>query len=148
MMLQITPHTTAEGGGDAVAQVVEAPRYEPEGRGFDIRWCHWEDPSCRRQWNYMLLTFLRGPGRLSRYRTRCWAGRYGDRIPVGGATFSAPLQTGPGAHPASYKMSTGSLSQGWSGRGVTLITHSHLALKLKKEKSYTSTLPLGLRGLF
>jgi hypothetical protein len=21
--------------------VVEAMRYEPEGRGFDSRWCHW-----------------------------------------------------------------------------------------------------------
>jgi len=29
------------------------------------------------------------------------AGRSGDRIPVG-ARFSAPVQTGPGVHPASY----------------------------------------------
>jgi len=29
-----------------------------------------------------------------------------------GARFSAPVQTGPGAHPASYTMGTGSLSQG------------------------------------
>ena len=28
-----------------------------------------------------------------------------------GAKFSAPIQTGPGAHPASYKMGTGSLSR-------------------------------------
>jgi hypothetical protein len=27
--------------GHAVAQLVEALRYEPEGRGFDFRWCHW-----------------------------------------------------------------------------------------------------------
>ena len=27
--------------GHAVAQLVEAQRYEPEGRGFDSRWCHW-----------------------------------------------------------------------------------------------------------
>jgi len=25
----------------AVAQLVEALRYKPEGRGFDSRWCHW-----------------------------------------------------------------------------------------------------------
>jgi len=25
----------------AVAQLVEALRYKPEGRGFDFRWCHW-----------------------------------------------------------------------------------------------------------
>jgi len=30
----------------------------------------------------------------------------GDQIPVG-ARFPPPLQTGPGAHPASYTMGTG-----------------------------------------
>ena len=33
-------------------------------------------------------------------------GRSGDQIPVW-ARFSAPIQTGPGAHPASYTMGTG-----------------------------------------
>jgi len=28
-------------GGYAVAQLVEALRYKPEGPGFDSRWCHW-----------------------------------------------------------------------------------------------------------
>jgi hypothetical protein len=28
-------------GGHAVAQLIEAPRYKSEGRGFDFRWCHW-----------------------------------------------------------------------------------------------------------
>ena len=32
----------------------------------------------------------------------------GDRIPVGGARLPAPVQTAPGAHPASYIMGTGS----------------------------------------
>jgi hypothetical protein len=27
--------------GYAVAQLVEALRYKPEGRGFDYRWGHW-----------------------------------------------------------------------------------------------------------
>jgi hypothetical protein len=27
--------------GHAVAQLVEALRYKPEGRRFDSRWCHW-----------------------------------------------------------------------------------------------------------
>ena len=35
------------------------------------------------------------------------AGRSGDRIPEG-VRFSAPVQTGPGAHPASYTMGTDS----------------------------------------
>ena len=28
--------------GHAVAQLVEALRHKPEGRGFDSRWCYWE----------------------------------------------------------------------------------------------------------
>jgi hypothetical protein len=36
------------------------------------------------------------------------AGRSGDRIPIK-ARFSAPIQTGSEAHPASYTMGTGSL---------------------------------------
>ena len=43
--------------------------------------------------------------------TRYWLDSSGDRNPVG-ARFSAPVQTGPGAHPASYTMGTGSLSRG------------------------------------
>jgi hypothetical protein len=27
--------------GHAVAQLVEALRYKPEGRGIDSRWCQW-----------------------------------------------------------------------------------------------------------
>jgi hypothetical protein len=40
-----------------------------------------------------------------------------------GARFSAPVQTGPRAHPASCKMVTGSFPGGKSGRGVTLTPH-------------------------
>jgi hypothetical protein len=40
-----------------------------------------------------------------------------------GARFSAPVQTGPEAHPASYTMGTGSLSGVSCGRGVTLTPH-------------------------
>ena len=39
------------------------------------------------------------------------AGRSGDRIPVG-ARFSAPVQSSPGAHPASCTTGTQSLSRG------------------------------------
>jgi hypothetical protein len=46
----------------------------------------------------------------------------GDRIPVG-ARFSASVQTGPGAQPASCTMGTGSFPGVKSGRGVTLTPH-------------------------
>jgi hypothetical protein len=54
---------------------------------------------------------LKGPGQLSRYSDSLRAGRSGDRIPVG-ARLSAPVQTGTGAHPATYTMGNGSLSRG------------------------------------
>jgi len=40
-----------------------------------------------------------------------------------GARFSAPVQTGPGAHPASCTMGTGSFPRIKSGRGKTLTPH-------------------------
>jgi hypothetical protein len=52
------------------------------------------------------------------------AARYGLHGPVietrGGGEFSAPIENGPGAHPASCTLGTGSLSRRQSGRGVTL----------------------------
>ena len=54
--------------------------------------------------------------------TELRAGRSGDRIPVG-TRFSAPVQTGPGAHPTSCKMGTRSFPGVKCGRGVLLTTH-------------------------
>ena len=58
---------------------------------------------------------------LSRYSKSLLAGPFWDRIPWGGggARFSAPVQTGPGAHPTYCTMGTGSF-QGVKrpGRGV------------------------------
>jgi hypothetical protein len=47
------------------------------------------------------------PGQLSRYSSSLRAGRSRDRIPVW-ARFSAPVQPGAGAHPASYTTGNGS----------------------------------------
>ena len=48
------------------------------------------------------------------------------------ARFYAPVQTGPGPHPASYTMGTGSFpGVKPPGRGVDYLPH--LALRLKKE---------------
>jgi hypothetical protein len=51
------------------------------------------------------LFYHYGPGKRSRHGDLLWAGRSGDRIPVG-TRFSAPVQTGPGAYPASYTVGT------------------------------------------
>jgi hypothetical protein len=56
----------------------------------------------------------------------------GDRIPVM-ARFSAPVQTGSEAHPASCAMRTGSFPGVRSGRGVTLTPQTLLVPRSKIE---------------
>jgi len=82
----------------------------------------------------ILLYFIyRGwVGWLSRYSDWLRSGRSGDRIPVE-ARFSAPVQTGSGAHPASCTMGTGSFPGVKSGRGVTLTTPSLLVPLIMKK---------------
>ena len=73
------------------------------------------------------------------------AGRSGDRIPVG-AKFSAPVHTGPGAHPASCPMGTGSfLGVKLPGRGADHPPPS--SAEVMKGLGYTSTHRLGVSGL-
>jgi len=60
---------------------------------------------------------LNGPGIESRWEAR----------------FSAPVQTGPGAHPATCTMGTGSFPGVKSGRGVTLTLHALLVPLVMKE---------------
>ena len=87
-----------------------------------------------------------GAGLRSWYSDSLRAGRSGDRIPEV-MRFSTPFQNGPGAYPASYTMGTGSFP-GVKRPGYGVDHPPHLAPRLKKEQSYTSTPPLGLRGLF
>jgi len=55
---------------------------------------------------------------MGRYSDSLWAGRSGDRIPVG-ARFSAPVRTGPVTHPAFYTMGTGHFpGVKWPGRDI------------------------------
>jgi len=63
--------------------------------------------------------------------TSLWAGRSGDRIPVG-TGFYAPVQTGPGAHPASYIRGTGSFP-GVKQPGLGVDYHPHLVPRFRKE---------------
>jgi len=72
----------------------------------------------------------------SRYSDSLRAGRSGDRILVG-ARFSTPVQTGSGSTQTPIRVPD--YSRGLSGRGVALITHTHLAPRLKKKYNYTST---------
>ena len=58
-----------------------------------------------------------------------------------GARFSAPVQTGPGAHQATCTMCTGSFPGVKSGRGVTLTPHPLLMPWSRKSRT-TSLLPL------
>ena len=62
-----------------------------------------------------------------------------------GARLSAPVQTGLGDHLAFYTMGTGS-SAGVKRPGRGVDHPRHLAPRLRKEQSYNSTPPLGLRG--
>jgi len=58
-----------------------------------------------------------------------------------GARFCAPAQTGPGAHPASCTMGTGSFPAVKRGRGVSLTTHPLLVPWSRKSRAIT-LLPL------
>ena len=68
------------------------------------------------------------------------AGRSGDRVPVV-ARFSAAIETGSEAHPASCTMGTGSFPGARRpGRGADHPPPSSAEVH-RKEYSYTSTLP-------
>jgi hypothetical protein len=74
--------------------------------------------------------------------TKGWT--IGVRSPTGAKDFSSSpcVQTGSGAHPASYPMGTEGLSPGVKrGWGVTLTTHPHLVPRLIMSRNYTSSPP-------
>jgi hypothetical protein len=71
----------------------------------------------RYNFKFYILNYITnycGPRKLSRYNDWLQATRSGDRIPVE-AKFSATVQTGPGAHPASCTMGIGSFPEVKSG---------------------------------
>ena len=102
----------------------------------------------QRRTNYCLFFIcvcysLQRARQLSRYSDWLRAERSGDRIPVG-ARFSAPVQTGTGAHPTSCTLRTGSfLGQRWPRRDTDPPSPSSTVVK--KEQSYTSTPTMGRR---
>jgi len=74
----------------------------------------------------------RGPGSVVGIATGYGLDGPGIAIPMG-ARFSVPVQTGPGAHPASCTMGTESFPAVKSGRGVTLTPHPLLVPLVMKE---------------
>jgi len=89
---------------------------------------------------YTLLSldvYFKWAGYSSRYSDWLRSGRSGNRIPLG-ARFSAPVQTGPGAHAACYAMGTGSFKAVKSSRGVLLTPHPLLVPWSRKSR----TIPL------
>ena len=63
---------------------------------------------------------MRAPGSVVGIATGYGLDGPGIESRLGGASFCAPVQTGPGVHPASRTIGTGSLPGGKVGRGVTL----------------------------
>ena len=64
-----------------------------------------------------------------------------------GTKFSAPVQTGPGAHPASCTMDIGSFPGVKCGRGVLLTTHT-LLVPWSRKSIAIPLLPLWANGLY
>ena len=61
------------------------------------------------------------------------------RMPAGERDFLLlyNVQTGSGAHPASYSMGTATLSWEYSGQGVKFTTHLHQQLRLRMSAALT-----------
>jgi fatty acid desaturase len=98
------------------------------------------------EWIIYIFTYTWWTGLFRRYSDWLRAGRSGDQIPVG-ARFFAHVQTGPGAHPASCTMGTGSFpGVKRPGRGAD---HPFL---LAPRSRMSRTIPLlpfwALRGLY
>ena len=84
-------------------------------------------------WFYHLLIFICGPGSSFGIATELRAGRSGIESRWG--QDFPPVHTGPGAHPASCKMGTGSFLRVKCGRGVLLTTHPFLVPRSWKSRA-------------
>jgi len=84
--------------------------------------------------HYIKLYYTSGPGSVVGIAT-------GYRLDGPGieswwrARFPTPVQTGPGAHPASCTMGTGSFLEVKSGRGMTLTPHPLLVPWSRKSRA-------------
>ena len=80
-----------------------------------------------------VLSWSFTPVTISKHSDWLWAGRSGIESRWG--RDFPPVQTGPGAHPASYKMGTGSFPGVKCGRGVLLTTHPLLVPRSWKSRA-------------
>ena len=80
------------------------------------------------------MFYIRGLGSVVGLATGYGQDGAWDLIPVG-ARFSAPVQTCPGAHPASYTMCTWSFPGVKSGPGVTMTPHPLLVPRSWKSRA-------------
>ena len=76
---------------------------------------------------------IQGPGSSVGIATELWAGRSGTESRWG--RDFPPVQTGPGAHPASCTMGTGSFPGVKCGRDVLLTTHPFLVPRSWKRRA-------------
>ena len=108
-----------------VMNPVSEARYARDGTGWSKILCAPDD--------YNTVQLIRGPGSSVGIATELRAGRpvieswWGWDFP--------PVQTGLGAHSASYTMGTGSFPGVKCGRGVLLTTHSLPALRSWKSRA-------------
>ena len=93
---------------------------------------------------FYLLTC--GPGSSVGIATELRAGRSGIESQWG--RDFPPVHTGPGAHPASCKMGTGSFPGVKSGRGVMLTPHPLLVPWSRKSRAIPLPPPYGPYGLY
>jgi len=84
-----------------------------------------------RQYKYGWVVLVTGPGSVVSISTGYGLEGAGIKSRWG-MRFSAPVQTGPGTHPASSTMGTWSFPGVKSGRGVTLTTHPLLVPSARK----------------
>ena len=89
---------------------------------------------------YVVLISTCGPGRVVGIATAYGLDGLGTESRWG-IRFSAPVQIGPGAHPASCTMGTGSFPGVKSGRGVTLTPHP-LIVPWSRKRRAIPLLPL------
>jgi hypothetical protein len=103
--------------------------------------------NCPREVSFLSILPSYVKGRDSAVGIATPYGPAGPAIEPGGGEIFRPRPDRPWGPPSLLFNGYG-VFPGVRGRGVALSTHSHLALRLKKEQSYKSVPPLGLRGLF